>query len=187
MNEIIVNHLNECLEYKVIIVNENNIEELYELCKGNIKYYSYLKEEASIEGVRSVLTDLPMDVTKNNKYVLGFYKQDKLVAVLDLVDDYPSKDKIFIGLFMLSIEFQGKNIGKQIIKCLLGILKKFNYVSCHLGVIDSNREAIRFWSKMGFVRNGIVYNHTNYNVIMMDLSFSDEQNLYEEITNYAKK
>ena len=160
--------LNKDLEYKAKIIGEENINELYELCKSNEKYYSYLKEDLTMDGVKSILTDLPPNVTIDNKYVIGFYSENNLVGVMDLINNYPSNNKSFIGLFMLDKNVQGKGIGKYIIGKILNLYKSMDYESCHIGVIDSNIEAINFWEKIGFNENGTIYTHDKYNVIMMD-------------------
>jgi ribosomal protein S18 acetylase RimI-like enzyme len=69
---------------------------------------------------------------------------------------------------MLNKNIQRKGIGKHIIKKILNLYKSMDYKSCHIGVIDSNIEAIKFWNKIGFNENGTIYTHDKYNVIMMD-------------------
>ena len=68
---------------------------------------------------------------------------------------------------MVDSSFHNKGIGKQIIYNLLKFLEKEKYYSCDLGVIGDNKEALSFWTKMGFLKTGKVYNHEKYNVIML--------------------
>ncbi|MBO5394775.1 MAG: GNAT family N-acetyltransferase [Clostridia bacterium] len=157
-----------CFEnYTVIKIEGSNIHDVFELCKQNKKYYEYLQEQATLDAVQNMLTELPPNTKLKDKYFLGFYQNKSLVAILDIIDGYPVKGKAFIGLFMIDQALQGKGIGKNIIKQLLSFLTSKNYASCELGVIDTNVEAQQFWTKLGFEKTGKTYTHEKYNVIMM--------------------
>lgn len=153
--------------YCVTPINNSNVNEVFDLCKHNNKYYSHLQETATLDGVKNIVNELPPNTTLDNKYFVGFYKDNKLVAILDLIDGYPNKNTAFIGLFMVDINLQGLGVGKGIISKLLKFLKSKKYSSCDLGVIETNIEAISFWEKLGFEKTGKIYNHEKYNVIMM--------------------
>ena len=153
--------------YSVIQINDSNINEVFELCKHNNKYYAHLQESATFEGIKSIVCELPPNTTLNNKYFVGFYKDNKLVAILDLIDGYPDKNIAFIGLFMVDINIQGLGVGKNIISDLLNFLKSKKYISCDLVVIETNVDAISFWTKLGFEITGKIYNHEKYNLVMM--------------------
>ena len=153
--------------YSVTKIDDSNIDEVFELCKQNTNYYAHLKEQVTLDGVKSIISELPPNTTLNNKYFLGFYLNDKLVAILDLIDGYPKEHCAFIGLFMVDINLQGLGLGKNIIKQLLRFLKNKKYISCDLGVIETNVEATEFWNKLGFTKTGQIFNHEKYNVIMM--------------------
>jgi ribosomal protein S18 acetylase RimI-like enzyme len=154
--------------YEIIKIDDSNILDVFKLCKNNKKYYEYLQEQPTIDGVKSIITELPPNTSLENKYFVGIYKNKKMVAILDLIDGYPTKDNAFIGLFMMNKDLQCKGIGKKIIIELLDFLKSKKYVSCELGVIETNVEAVSFWSKLGFEKTGKVYTHEKYKVIMMN-------------------
>ncbi|MBQ7352044.1 MAG: GNAT family N-acetyltransferase [Clostridia bacterium] len=153
--------------YSVTKINDSNINEVFELCKHNNKYYTYLQETATLDGVKNIISELPPHTTLDNKHFVGFYKDNKLVAILDLIDGYPNKKTAFIGLFMVDINLQRLGVGKNIISELIKFLKSKKFIYCDLGVIETNTEAISFWNKLGFKNTGKIYNHEKYNVIMM--------------------
>jgi len=155
-------------DYQVNRISDTNIQEVFELCKKNERYYKYLKEDATLDGVKNIMKELPPNTEIKNKYFIGFYKSNKLIAILDLIDGYPKKNQAFIGLFMIADTLQGQGIGKSIILDLIKFLKSKNFTACNLGVIEDNIEAISFWSKVGFVTTGQIYNHDKYNVVMMN-------------------
>lgn len=41
-----------------------------------------------------------------DKYYVGFYHKDKLVAVMDLIVKYPNDETAFIGFFMMAKKLQ---------------------------------------------------------------------------------
>lgn len=153
--------------FDVIKIDNSNIEEVFELCKHNKKYYEYLQEQLTIDWVKKITKELPPKANSKDKYFVGIYQEEKLIAVLDLIVNYPLKGKAFIGFFMMDKISQGKGIGKKLIINLLNFLKSNKYDSCELGVVENNVEAISFWTKLGFEKTGEIYNHENYNVIMM--------------------
>jgi len=154
-------------EFNIVKIDNSNIEDVFHVCKKNCKYYKYLQEEATLDSVKSIMTDLPPNKTMKDKYFVGFYKCNNLVAILDLIDGYPNRENAFIGLFMVDMNNQNSGVGKQIISQLISFLKSEKYYSCDLGVIEDNKEALCFWGKLGFERTGVVYTHEKYKVIMM--------------------
>ena len=46
------------------------------------------------------MTITPPGFTQKDKYFFGFFENQTLIAVMDLVDGYPMPEIAFIGLFM---------------------------------------------------------------------------------------
>ena len=90
----------------------------------------------------------------NDKYYIGFFKRDKLIAVMDLIMNYPKKKTAFIGLFMMDVNYQNKGIGSKVIGEVLSYLKSENYENIRLGVDKGNPQSSYFWNKNGFVTVG---------------------------------
>ena len=84
----------------------------------------------------------------NDKYYIGFFKRDKLIAVMDLIMDYPKKKTAFIGLFMMDVNYQNKGIGSKVIGEVLSYLKSENYENIRLGVDKGNPQSSYFGIRM---------------------------------------
>ena len=154
------------LKYRVELLTEQNIDEVFNLCKQNKAYYSFLRQKPTKKGVKTIFKDLPPNSSIDKKHVLGFYDNNKLIAVLDLVEGYPYEEAVFIGLFILDKSVQRKGVGGKIMNQLLICLRK-RFDSCHLGVIEDNTNALLFWQKHGFFLTGEKYVHPKYIVVMM--------------------
>lgn len=166
--KIIIDEFNNLFaDFHVEKLDENNLNDIFCICQNNVYYYKCLKETPTIFSVKTILEEVPPNKNFNDKFVLGFFENNKLVAILDLVKDYPKSNNIFIGLFIIDVYYQNKGIGSKVIKRLINILKTIGVSECYLGVVDSNEKAYIFWKKQGFEETGKIYNHEKYNVIMM--------------------
>ena len=136
--------------YNVEKLTENDIETIYRLCQGNKLYYRYCQAEISREQILSDLYLRPEGVNEDNKYYLGFFDGDILIAIIDLILSYPTKEIAFIGLFMTNIEYQNKGIGSNIIRDVCSYLKEIGYKRVRLGVDKGNPQSYHFWIKNNF-------------------------------------
>lgn len=137
-------------QYTVKELVEEDIPIILLLCKGNPTYYKYYKSEPTNENIKEDFTSLPPDKTMEDKYFVGFYKGDKLVAILSLITGYPSEDIAYIGWFMMNKEFQGRGVGTSIITDIMIYLKEKNFGYVKLGYIKDNLQSQNFWSKNKF-------------------------------------
>lgn len=138
-------------KYTVKKLSSEDVCEIYDLCKSNVQYYHYAKQELTHESILSDIDELPQGKTKSDKYYLGFYEKDLLVAIIDLIDMFPDKQTIYISFFMIRKSQQGKGIASAIIKELIQHFKQNEYHFVRLSVILENKEAMQFWKKIGFV------------------------------------
>lgn len=161
------NFKNISSQYIVKQFTQADISTIYTLCKGNPTYYKYMGIEPTLENIKAVLTQLPPNKSMENKFFLGFYKTNQLIAILDLITEYPNTETAFIGWFMLNKEFQGIGIGTKIITELLSFLKKENFCYVKLGYIKGNQESKNFWIKNQFVPTKIESETDSYVIVSM--------------------
>lgn len=145
-----LNIKNMTKSYNVEKLTKNDIESIYRLCQGNKLYYRYCQAEISREQILSDLYLRPEGVNEDNKYYLGFFEDEVLVAVLDILDGYPDEETCFIGFFMVNILYQGQGIGTEIIGSLLAYVKKIGKAKVRLGIDKENPQSKAFWKKNDF-------------------------------------
>lgn len=141
-------------EFEVRILEKSDIDIVYNLSIKNSIYYQYHPPMITKESILADMDALPPGKTMNDKYYFGFFERDKLIAVMDLIIDYPKKNTAFIGLFMMDVNYQNKGIGSKVIGDVLSYLKSENYENIRLGVDKGNPQSYSFWNKNGFVTVG---------------------------------
>ena len=136
--------------YNVRKMNTNDVPLILSLCSNNEMYYRYYPPFPTEESIVRDLNALPPNKGKDDKYYLGFFDGSALIAVLDLIMSFPSKDIAFIGFFMCDKKVQNKGTGSSIIDELCVYLKQTNIHSIRLAFVKDNPQASHFWKKNGF-------------------------------------
>lgn len=135
-------------------LNIEDTELIYNLsCKNRI-YYQFHPPFVTRESIQEDIRALPPGKDYSDKYYVGFFKKETLIAIMDLILEYPTKDTAFIGLFMMDFEYQNKNIGSKIISECAKYLKILGFHKIRLGVDKENPQSNAFWKKNGFIAAG---------------------------------
>lgn len=148
MKNIKINELSN--RFNIRRLNLQDTELIYEFCKKNTQYYEYCEKEPSIELIENDLKITPPGIPMEQKYYIGFFEEERLIAIMDLIAGYPSEDNLYIGFFMMNKESQGYGIGSKIIVDMLEYLKKQGFKNCQLGIDKANPQSNHFWRKNGF-------------------------------------
>lgn len=120
-------------KYYVRKLQKNDIDQIYDFCSKNHLYYQYRPPYVTRKSIESDMMALPDNVDFRDKYYVGYFKNEKLIAVLDLIDGYPKKDIVFIGFFMMDISIQKSGIGSAIVNELIKYLTTLKYKEVRLG------------------------------------------------------
>lgn len=152
--------------YRVRKLTKKDVSIILKLAQTNPYYYKCVPPVVTAESVEKDMKALPPNTTVKDKFYVGFYKDKELVAVLDLIFNYPNSNSIFIGFFMMHKKYQRKGIGSQIVQEILSHIPT-PYTEAHLGVASKNEIAKNFWQKNGFDFTGKEYQQPLYNVQMM--------------------
>lgn len=155
------------VNFDVKFIREEDIADVYRLCKSNKKYYKYLGKIPTRESLTEIITKLPDGVGKNDKIFVGFYREDNLIAIMDLITGYPESDDAFIGWFMVDGLFQKQGIGSEIMADVRATMKAQGYDYMSLGCIDKNQEALDFWKGQGFIPTGREEEQGNYKILVL--------------------
>lgn len=151
----------------------DNRDIIHRLYQTNDEYFRLVPPALNDNTVIDDLNSLPPNKTMDDKFFLGYFDENEnLIAVMDLILRYPNEDTAFIGLFMLDKNYQGKGIGKKILKdteCLLN--KEFKYI--RLGYVDKNIKAKYFWLNNGYKATGIISKQELYDVVILEKKLND--------------
>ena len=140
--------------YDVRSITEADISDVYSLCRSNRKYYEAIGGVPTVESLTEVISRAPENDGDTQKYLVGFYDQEKLIALMDLITGYPEGDDAFIGWFMVDGHLQRQGIGSQIFADVRCAMKGQGFDHLTLRCEKENREAIAFWKAQGFREDG---------------------------------
>ena len=158
-------------EYEVRDITENDITDVYRLCRANRKYYRYIHRKPSLRDLTDVISNVPQDTAPENKRFVGFYdREGNLIAILDLILGYPDSSSVFLGWFMVDAQMQGQGIGSQIFADVRASMLAEGYRSISLGCVKNNTEALGFWQSQGFCLTGEEIEQPDYTTVIMERS-----------------
>ena len=141
-------------KYVVRPLTAGDVDKILALCAENEQFYRYHPPLATRESVLEDMTALPPGKSAADKHYLGFFDGKTLVAVLDLILDYPQEGTAYLGFFMTKKAVQGRGIGSALIGELLNELRKADCKKARLAVDRGNPQSKAFWEKNGFALTG---------------------------------
>lgn len=153
-------------QYIVRRVQKNDLSRVYALCSKNSLYYQYCPPVVTEQSIIDAMTALPANKSPSDKYYLGYYDCDQLIAVMDLIMTYPDEKTAFIGFFMTDVSVQNGGIGSKIIDDLCVYLKTLGLSGVRLGWVTGNPQAEHFWHKNQFKETSVSYDMDHYTVIV---------------------
>ena len=136
--------------YSVRLMSDSDANDMFEFCRQNTQYYQYCGRQPSLELVLSDLHITPPGIDPSDKYYIGFYQKDTLIALMDLIDGYPEPGTAYIGFFMVNKAYQGQQLGTSIIRDTAAYLKAAGKTAVRLGINKGNPQSTHFWKKNGF-------------------------------------
>ena len=160
-----INFENVFTPYKARKLTEADIPDILDLYSGNTEYFMHCPPSPNRETVKEDMVALPPKKEAADKYFIGIFDDNFLVAVIDLIDRYPDNRTAFIGLLMVSKSYQRKGIGTYITKALSQTLVAEGYSRIKLGYVKTNLSARSFWLKQGFQPTGAESVREYYTVI----------------------
>lgn len=138
--------------FEVRVLLESDVDIIYDVCRGNEMFYQYHPPFVTRESIIEDMRELPQGKTYSDKFFLGFFKEESLIAFMDLILGYPSEETAYIGLFMVSAGYQGGGVGSAIVRECISYLCGAGYTKFRLGTDIGNPQSNAFWMKNGFVQ-----------------------------------
>lgn len=144
----------QCLStiYKIRILDERDVDILYDCCAKNALYYKYHPPFATKADILEDIRALPPGKTSEDKFFIGYFQDERLIAFMDLILGYPAKETALIGLFMVHADWQRKGVGSTIVRECKTALHRLGYARIRLGTDRGNPQSNAFWAKNGFAQ-----------------------------------
>lgn len=131
-------------------LTDMDVEIVLELCRKNKTFYQYHPPFVTRASILSDMKALPLGKSYTDKLYVGFFEDDRLAAVMDLILDYPEEHVAHIGFFMVDVEWQNAGVGSKIVGDTMAYLQKEGFMKFCLGVDKGNPQSFAFWKKNGF-------------------------------------
>ena len=159
----------------VRILNREDVPLILSLCVTNPQYYRHCPPFVTQQSVIDDMKALPPGKDDSDKYYIGYFDRDKLIAVMDFIMAYPDKETAFIGFFMTDASVQNAGVGSGIIDELCRYLKNAGLSGVKLGWVSDNPQAVHFWHRNGFRETGVTYDTDSYTVTVAKRELTDCQ------------
>lgn len=143
-----ISKLSRC--YWARILEQSDVDMIREICEQNTIFYKYTEARPTRENILADMQATPPGIDLSAKYYFGFFDNQELIAVMDLVDGYPKPEIAYIGFFMMNPHCQGKQIGTAIIDEVIEYLRSAGKTSVRLAIDKGNPQSTHFWKKNGF-------------------------------------
>ncbi len=153
-------------KYHVRRLTEGDIEEILLLFAGNPLFFQHCPPVATRETVLADMKALPPGMTYADKYYLGIFDDGRLIAVMDLILNYPNGETAFIGFFMVAAQMQGRGVGTFLVTDIVHCLLSWGYRYTRLGYVKGNPQSKAFWHKNRFRETGVETNTEDYTIVV---------------------
>ncbi|MYN70603.1 GNAT family N-acetyltransferase [Streptococcus suis] len=158
--------------FQVRKLADADLEQVLALYQTNPLYFEHFQPLPSLESLANDLVECPPGKELSDKYFLGFWDKERLVAILDLIDGYPTAEIAYIGLFMVDSRLAGQGLSSNIIVELLSQLAT-HFKKVRLGYVESNPQSSHFWSKVGFCPTGEVKEIAGKTIVITEYALDE--------------
>jgi len=155
-------------QYGVKQLTDTDVAAVVALCKENPMYYQYCPPFVTEDSIRADMKALPPRKNMEDKYYLGFYEGESLVAVMDLILGFPNEETAFVGFFMMNKAYQGKGTGTALMAEVYECLKECGFFFVRLCFAKGNPQSEHFWMKNGFVPTGVEAQNEGYTAVVLE-------------------
>ena len=158
---------------KLISVNNDELKnEALNVYLENNYYFSKISDNPlSISNVEEDIEVIPNGVQKNQKNYRLISFNDEILGVVDFLSDYPEKDTILVGLFIIKNDKQKQGLGTKIFRYLEKSFKNKKFLKIRIGVLVDNEIGLSFWKKQNFKeieRKFLKFEKSEKEVIVME-------------------
>ena len=140
--------------FAVRSISMEDKDSLQQLCESCLDYYDIVEGRTpQADAAEEILTEMPPNTDKEDKFVLGIYNQDELlVGVVDLIRNFPAEGEWTIGLLMIDPRERGKGLGRRIHEGLVKDASDSGAKILRIGVAQDNHNAYGFWTSLNYTK-----------------------------------
>lgn len=154
--------------YQVRKLTAADANKAFALVQSNPLYFAYCPPQATRHSILEDMQVVPADKTLNDKFYLGYFDQGKLIAIVDMIANYPDPKTAWLGFFMTDSSVQRKGVGSSIMSELVDGLKDFGIERIELDYPKGLEQAEKFLLKNEFVKDGREIPVPGYTVVVME-------------------
>jgi GNAT superfamily N-acetyltransferase len=100
---------------------------------------------------QNTITELAPGKSYEDKFVFCVLNTDgNVVAVIDILRDYPEDGIWFVGLVFVAREQRGQGLGSRLVEAICTHVAMQGGNAARIAVADKNTDAMRFWERAGF-------------------------------------
>ena len=131
-----------------------DIKKIYALESSNPLFYQYHPPFVTRQSILDDMAALPPGKTMADKFYIGFFDGETLIAVLDLILAYPDKHAAYIGFFMVDKSHQKQGTGSRLVADIEVAMRKEGMRHIRLAIDEGNPQSRAFWTKNGYAPCG---------------------------------
>lgn len=156
----------------ISVINDELKNEVLNIYLKNDYYFSkILDNPPSISNVEEDIEVIPNGVQKNQKNYRLISFNNEILGVVDYLTDYPEKDTILIGFFIIKNDKQKQGLGTKIFRHLENLFKDKKFLKIRIAVLVDNEIGLSFWKKQNFKeieRKFLKFEKSEKEVIVME-------------------
>ena len=162
-------------QYSIRYLIPADVEMIYDMLKSNTIFYKYHPPMVTVESIIEDMEALPPSKGYEDKHYFGFFQDDVLVAVMDLIEHYPQYGIALFGFFAMNSDLQGAGVGTKIISECVSYLTQLGFSKVRLGIDKGNPQSEAFWSKNCFIFTGEEYESDGSTILVMERTIRNKQ------------
>jgi GNAT superfamily N-acetyltransferase len=138
--------------YRIAYLGTSDLSRLQDLLERCGDYFELVSGSSpSPSEAADLLSDRPAGKDLESKFLLGVSQATgKLIAVLDVVQDYPGERDWWLGLLLLDPHARRRGLGRSLYAAYENWAYDHGVRNLLLGVLEANTGAYRFWQSLGF-------------------------------------
>lgn len=161
-------------KYQVKKLTATDADHALRLVQSNSSFFNFCPPAPTRHSILEDMKVVPADKTLADKYYLGYYADNKLIAIVDLIIGYPAEMDTWIGFFMVDAGFQKQEIGSRIMTELSVALSENGLKRIEVAYPKGNAQSLQFLLKNNFVAMDREVPVPGYTMVIMEKVFHNK-------------